>query len=68
MTDISFEASLNELEKIVAELENGNVSLDESIELFERGMELTNVCRKKLETASRKIKTLTEAEAEKNAD
>ena len=59
-----FEKSLDELEKIVEELQNGEISLDESIKLFERGMELTNLCRKTLETARQKITSLTEEEEE----
>ncbi len=62
-----FEKSLNELEKIVEELQNGDISLDESIKLFEKGMELTNDCRKTLETARQKITSLTEEE-QKNGD
>lgn len=57
-----FEKSLNELEKIVEELQNGDISLDESIKLFEKGIELTNDCRKTLETARQKITSLTEEE------
>lgn len=62
-----FEKSLDELENIVEQLQNGDISLDESIKLFERGMELTNLCRKTLETARQKITTLTEEE-QKNGD
>lgn len=59
-----FEKSLDELEKIVSQLESGDISLDESIKLFERGIELTNDCRKTLETARQKISSLTEEERE----
>lgn len=62
MSNIDFEASLNELEQIVAQLEREDITLDESIKLFERGMELTDICRKALKTAKQKIETLTEAE------
>ena len=62
-----FEKSLDELENIVEQLQNGDISLDESLKLFERGMELTNLCRKTLETARQKITTLTEEE-QKNGD
>ena len=58
------EKAIEELEKIVSQLESGEVSLDESIKLFERGMELTGICRKTLDTARQKIVTLTEAEEE----
>ena len=57
-----FENSLNELERIVEELQNGDISLDESIKLFEKGIKLTNDCRKTLETARQKITSLTEEE------
>lgn len=62
----SFENKLNELEKIVSKLENSEISLDEAIELFENGVKLSDDCRKLLETAERKIKTLTECEGENN--
>lgn len=63
-----FEASLLELEKIVEKLEGGETSLDESIKLFEKGMELSNDCRKTLNAARNKIITLTEAEKEAESD
>ena len=63
-----FEASLLELEKIVEKLEGGEISLDESIKLFEKEMELSNDCRKTLNTARQKIITLTEAEKEAESD
>lgn len=63
-----FEASLLELEKIVEKLEGGETSLDESIKLFEKGMELSNDCRKTLNAARHKIITLTEAEKEAESD
>ena len=62
-----FEKSLDELDKIVEQLQNGDISLDESIKLFEKGIELTNDCRKTLETARQKITSLTEEE-QKNGD
>lgn len=62
----NFENKLNELEKIVAKLENSEISLDEAIVLFEDGVRLLGDCRKILENAERKIKTLTECEGENN--
>ena len=59
-----FEKSLKELEQIVEELQNGDISLDESIKLFERGIKISNDCRKTLETARQKITSLTEEESE----
>lgn len=60
----NFENKLSELEKIIAKLENSEISLDEAISLFEDGVKLSSDCRKILETAERKIKTLTECEGE----
>ena len=60
----NFESSLKELENIVSKLESADVTLDEAILLFEKGVSLSDKCRKILETAERKIKTLTECEAE----
>lgn len=57
-----FEKSLTELENIVNSLENSDISLDEAIKLFEKGVELSNKCQKTLETAEKKIITLTEGE------
>lgn len=58
----NFEQLLKELEKTVAELEKGDVSLDQAILLFENGIELSNKCSEKLELAKQKITKLTEAE------
>jgi exodeoxyribonuclease VII small subunit len=54
----SFETSLDELEKVVRELEAGDLSLERSLELFERGVGLSDVCRKRLEDAETRIETL----------
>lgn len=56
----SFEQSLEELESLVEKLERGQLTLDESLELFERGMKLARICNKKLSTAERKIEILIE--------
>ena len=64
----NFENKLNELEKIVSKLEGNEISLDEAIKLFEDGVKLSDDCRKILENAERKIKTLTECEGEENND
>lgn len=58
----NFEQILKELELTVAELEKGDVSLDEAISLFEKGIELSNLCSEKLENAKQKITKLTEVE------
>ncbi len=62
----NFENKLGELEKIVSKLEDNEISLDEAIKLFENGVKISDDCRKILENAERKIKTLTECEGESN--
>jgi exodeoxyribonuclease VII small subunit len=54
----SFESCLDELEKVVKELEAGDLSLDRSLELFERGMSLSEACRKQLEEAETRVEML----------
>jgi exodeoxyribonuclease VII small subunit len=54
----SFEACLGELEQIVKELEGGELTLDRSLELFERGMSLSDACRKQLEAAETRVDVL----------
>jgi exodeoxyribonuclease VII small subunit len=53
-----FEECLQRLEKIVAELEKGDVSLDQALELFDEGVKLSNSCRKELEEAEGKVEIL----------
>jgi exodeoxyribonuclease VII small subunit len=54
----SFESSLDELEKVVKELEAGDLPLERSLQLFERGMELSDACRKQLEEAETRVEML----------
>jgi exodeoxyribonuclease VII small subunit len=54
----TFESCLGELEKIVKELEGGDLTLDRSLELFERGMSLSDACRKQLEEAETRVDVL----------
>jgi exodeoxyribonuclease VII small subunit len=53
-----FEECLQRLEKIVLELEKGDVPLETSLKLFEEGMQLSNSCRKELEDAEGKVEIL----------
>jgi exodeoxyribonuclease VII small subunit len=55
---VTFESCLDELEKVVRELEGGELSLDRSLELFERGMSLSDTCRKQLEEAETRVEML----------
>ena len=61
---LSFEESLTELENIVHNLEQGDLSLEESMTLFERGLNLSQSSQIKLQDAEQKIKIL----IEKNGD
>ncbi len=54
----SFESSLNELEKIVRGLEEGDLSLEESLKLFEDGVKLSRDCQERLNQAERRIEVL----------
>lgn len=54
----SFESSLDELEKLVKELESGDLPLDRSLDLFSRGMKLSETCRKQLEEAETRVEQL----------
>jgi exodeoxyribonuclease VII small subunit len=55
---LKFEESLQRLERIVADLEKGEVSLEKSLTLFEEGMQLSGQCRKELEQAEGKVEIL----------
>ena len=54
----SFEGSLDELEKVVKELESGDLPLERSLALFEKGMTLSEQCRKQLEDAETRVEML----------
>ena len=55
---MKFEDKITELEQIVSKLEDGSLSLDESIELFEKGIKLSKDCQKILDDAEKKISVL----------
>ena len=54
----TFEESLSALEKIVAQLEEGDLPLEKSLELFEEGVRLSKKCQQRLEQAERRIELL----------
>ena len=58
----TFEKAMARLEQIVAALESGKCTLDESLKLFEEGTKLTGYCSKALKTAEQKIVKLTAAD------
>ena len=59
----SFEDALEELETIVERMEDGAPSLEESLKLFERGMDLTRGCQKALDAAEQRIQSLADSES-----
>ncbi len=58
MAEKKFEAALARLEKIVKELESGDLPLEQSLKLFEEGTKLARICNKRLEEAERKVEIL----------
>ena len=63
-----FEECLERLEKIVQELEAGDVPLEKSLTLFEEGMQLSNSCRKELEQAEGKVEMLVKSGGKLHAE
>ena len=57
--NMSFEAALEELEETVAQLELGDLTLEASLKLFERGQKLAEYCNQMLENASLRVEQLT---------
>jgi exodeoxyribonuclease VII small subunit len=55
-----FESALAELEAVVKQLEEGDLTLDASLALYERGVQLSRFCHTRLEDAERRIEILTE--------
>jgi exodeoxyribonuclease VII small subunit len=55
---VAFEKSLKELEALVAKMEQGNLSLEESLQHFERGIQLTRTCQQALKEAEQKVEIL----------
>jgi len=54
----TFEKALAELEKIVARMESGELSLEQALESHKRGLELARFCQKRLESAQQQVKVL----------
>ncbi len=59
----SFEDQMAELEKVVDRLEKGDLTLEENVRLFERGVQLSNACKEQLATAESRIQVLLDPEA-----
>ncbi len=58
MAEMRFEEALKKLEKIVDDLEKGDLSLDEALKKYQEGIELSRQCSQKLESAKKKIDLL----------
>lgn len=64
----SFEDSLAKLEKIVEQMESGDLKLEDSLKLFEQGMKLTKECNDRLNEIEKKVKTLLKTATAKSKD
>ncbi|GGD70048.1 exodeoxyribonuclease VII small subunit [Paenibacillus nasutitermitis] len=60
--EVSFEEAMERLEVIVSQLENGDVPLEQAIDLFQEGMKISQLCGAKLEQVEKKIEVLIESE------
>lgn len=65
--EASFEKALAELEKLVAQMEGGKLSLEQALEAHKRGLELARFCQERLEAAQHQVKVL-EGEVLKTLD
>lgn len=61
---LDFEHALKELEALVSRMEKGDISLEDSLKHFERGIELTRACQKSLKEAEQKVHILLEKNGE----
>jgi exodeoxyribonuclease VII small subunit len=64
VTELKFEQAMSQLEEIVDELEHGDVPLEKAIELFQKGMALSQLCSKKLEQVEQKIEMIVQEDGE----
>jgi exodeoxyribonuclease VII small subunit len=65
---LDFEKSLAELTEIVESMEDGQLSLEQSLAQFERGITLVRTCQQKLQAAEQKVKVLTESYTPSESD
>jgi len=61
---VNFEKAIKDLERIVEDLESGELSLEQSLKTFEKGIKLTRQCQGELEKAELKVKKLVEENGE----
>ena len=65
--EMTYEQAVSELEEIISKLESGEASLDDSIALYSRGMELSRFCKEKLDAIEKKISILSQDGAVESA-
>lgn len=58
MSEVKFEEALKKLEKIVTDLEKGELSLDDALKKYQEGLELSRICSQRLDSAKKKIDVL----------
>lgn len=58
MAEVKFEDAIKKLEKIVEDLEGGDLSLDEALKKYQEGIEISRICSQRLEGAKKKIEVL----------
>ena len=68
MPEKKFEEMLEKLENIVHRMEEGNITLEESLAAFEEGIKLSRMCAKKLDEAQRKVEILLEQDGEPSTE
>ena len=59
---------MEELEKLVEQMEQGDISLEESLKAFERGIKLTRACQQSLQEAEQKVQILLEKNGQQNLE
>ena len=65
---INFESAIKELESLVEQMEQGDITLEQSLKNFERGIELTRACQKALQEAEQKVQILTQKQGEETVE
>ncbi|WP_349431405.1 exodeoxyribonuclease VII small subunit [Methylomarinum sp. Ch1-1] len=63
-----FEDSMAELEQLVEQMEQGDITLEESLQSFERGIKLTRICQKALQDAEQKVQVLLEKDGKQTLE
>lgn len=65
---VDFESAISELESLVEQMEQGDITLEQSLKNFERGIELTRSCQKALQEAEQKVQILTQKQDQESVE